>query len=196
MEEWRSIFDGFYEVSNLGNVRRAKPGTSTFVGRPVQPIVGATGYAQVQLSAPHGSVRAYVHRLVALAFLGPCPDGHVVNHVDANKQNNRLANLEYVSSRENVMHAVRTVARRRGPTKPKLPPKGRPTGDAHWSRRAPERVARGEKMGGSKLTEQSVRAMHARRANGTTVQAIADEFGISLGQTSRILRGERWAHVK
>jgi hypothetical protein len=61
-EEWRPFRTGEYEVSDLGNVRRAVPGISTFVGRPVRPVSGATGYAQITLRISGDGKRLYVHR--------------------------------------------------------------------------------------------------------------------------------------
>lgn len=191
-EEWRPFRDGTYDVSSHGRIRRAKPGIATFVGRPVQPVASGTGYAQVHLSRQ----RFYVHRVVAETFLGPCPDGHLVNHKDANKTNNALSNLEYVTARQNVQHALATVKRRRGPTKPKPPLKGPQRGDDHWSRRTPGRVARGERMGASKLTADIVVAIRTRVAAGEKQCDLAREFEISVAQTSRIVRGTRWAHVE
>jgi hypothetical protein len=193
-EEWKLFRDGTYAVSSMGNVRRAKPGVGTFVGRPVRPAIAPGGYAQASLSIAGRMKRFYVHRMVAEAFLGPCTIGHVVNHIDANKQNNQRSNLEYVTHRENVRHAMRVVGRRSGPTKPKAPKVGPQTGDAHWSRRMPERVARGERMP-SKVTEADVVAMRRRVASGETQASIASEYGISVAQMSRIVRGKRWAHV-
>lgn len=90
-EKWIPFRSGEYEVSDLGNFRRATPGISTFVGRPLQPLESATGYLQVALRIDGRSLRLYAHRVVAEAFLGPCPVGHVVNHKDCNKRNNALA---------------------------------------------------------------------------------------------------------
>lgn len=197
-EEWRDVPGcDAYQVSSYGSVRRSKPGTATFVGRPVRPTNSPTGYAMVRLSAAGSrQVPLYVHRAVMLAFVGPCPAGHVVNHRDGNKRNNRLANLEYVTHAENNRHARETLPRHRGPSKPRAPKKGPQTGDAHWSRRHPEKVARGERMGGSKLSADQVADIKLRAANGERQRALAAEFNVSVAQVSRIVRGMRWAHVR
>ena len=192
VEVWRVFRDGFYEVSSFGNVRRAKPGIATFVGRPLRPTMSATGYAQVQL----GDSRLYVHRVVAEAFTGPIPTGMVINHKDLDKLNNRLSNLECISPAANSQHALANRKRVKGPTKPKAPLKGPQVGDKHWSRRTPEKMARGERQGGSKLTAEKVTAMRARAAAGEVQSDLAREYGISVAQMSRIVRGLRWAHVK
>lgn len=191
---WMPIYDGYYDVNELGEIRRAKPGIATFVGRPVRPIQGPTGYAQVQLHFGDRNRRAYVHHVVAEAFLGPRPPGCVVNHIDGNRLNNALANLEYVTSKENAAHALRTRGRTRGPTKPKAPLRGRPCGERHWSHRRPDRVARGE--GRSLLTDNDVRRMRALRAEGWTYQAIATEFRVCSAQAYRIVKGLQWRHVQ
>ncbi len=191
---WREIHGGYYEVSDLGNVRRAKPGHATFVGRPVLLGYSGSGYASVHLGG--SSVRrAYVHHLVAEAFIGARPAGAVVNHIDANKTNNALRNLEYVSARENVMHGLANVVRRKGPTKPVAPKPGRPTGDRHWMKRMPERIARGSAMPHCKLTPDDVRNARQRAAAGEQQKIIAAELGISVAQMSRIIRGLRWTYV-
>jgi hypothetical protein len=103
-EEWQPI-PGWesYEASSLGRVRRARPGHSTWVGRILTPQVWPTGYHGVVLPIPHRRMRlAPVHRLVAAAFLGPCPPGYQVHHKDRKRANNSVENLEYVTSRANA----------------------------------------------------------------------------------------------
>lgn len=192
-EEWRLIHFGFYEVSSLGNIRRAKSGIATFIGRPVRPQAGGTGYSMVSLSGDKAR-RAYVHHLVAEAFLGPRTK--IVNHKDGNKLNNRLENLEYVTHQENCAHAINTIPRQKGPTKPKLPRKGKPTGDNHWSHRRPDLIARGNAMPHCKLSEDIVRSVRERVSNGEMQKEIAAEVGISVAQMSRIIRRKRWVYVK
>lgn len=198
MEEWRVIPGELYEVSTSGVIRRAVDTCGTRAGRIVKPIAGATGYAQVSLCAPKRSPRrAYVHRLVLEAFVGPCPDGHVVNHRDGDKQNNALANLEYVTRAQNARHAIETGLRplRAMHVFPKPPPRLQ-RGEEHWTNRMPDRIARGDRMPHTKLTAAKVREMREMRARGETLRVISEKVGICIAQCSRVLRGQRWSYVQ
>ena len=194
MEIWKPIHDGWYEVSDYGNIRRAKAGRSTFIGRPVLSIPSSTGYMQVHLGGGSNR-RAYVHHLVIEAFLGARPDGYVINHKDGNKSNNCLLNLEYVTPKQNAIHAVNEIGRRKGPKMDKKPLKGRPTGDSHWSKKHPEKIARGDKMPHCKLTPETVALAKLRVADGEMQKNVALDIGISVAQMSRIIRGTRWTYL-
>jgi len=107
-EEWKEIFDGYYEVSSFGRVKRAKPGKGTKVGRILSPSKQRTGkpqrsghYRKISVWRKNKKVDAYVHRMVAEAFIGPCPEGYEVNHKDGNPANNILENLEYLTVVQN-----------------------------------------------------------------------------------------------
>lgn len=96
-----------YEVSNLGRVRRSKDGPHTFVGRIIKTFTRWDDYICVQLSE-HSIAKIYaVHKLVAEAFIGPCPAEKEVNHEDGDKSNNKLTNLSYTTKAENIKHAYR-----------------------------------------------------------------------------------------
>jgi len=192
METWIEIHGGFYEVSSLGRVRRAKPGISTFVGRPVRPSIGAGGYLQTTLGGDV-SRKCYVHHLVAEAFIGDRPDGCVINHKDCNRQNNAADNLEYISQADNCRHAFLAKGRQRGPKKPPKVLKGRPVGDKHWTKKMPDRITRGEKCHNAKMTAEKVEIARKRVAGGEKQSSLAREMGISVAQMSRIIRGTRWA---
>jgi hypothetical protein len=74
-------------------------------GRYLKPSLSGR-YPIVTLSK-EGRIRYFtVHSLIALAFLGPRPEGGVVNHIDGNKLNNRPDNLEYCTPKENAEHAA------------------------------------------------------------------------------------------
>ncbi len=196
VEEWRKYREGTYEVSNLGRVRRNAPGISTYIGRVLFPSFSPTGYLQAALSLPgvEKQKREYVHRMVAEAFHGPPPsDMHVVNHKDTNKQNNRIENLEWVTYKENVAHALLNVVRRRGEKKPRKPLKGGPQrGENHWMKRWPERVARGDRMPHTKLNPEMVRSARQRVAAGEKQITVAREMGVCVATMSRVIQGKRW----
>ena len=76
-EEWRAVagFEGYYEVSSAGRVRRIKlgQGCRSTNGGLIAPGIGASGYHMVCLWKANKPLRTYVHRLVAVAFIGPAP---------------------------------------------------------------------------------------------------------------------------
>lgn len=98
--------NGLYEVSNLGNVRRLR-----FINgrhniekiKMCKQTLNTWGYITVNLCKNGKSNTKRVHRLVAVAFLGN--SDLQVDHIDGNKQNNRLDNLEYVTAKENTQRA-------------------------------------------------------------------------------------------
>jgi hypothetical protein len=96
VEEWRVIggFDN-YSVSNLGRVRNDTTGRIL-----KQQLNNGTGYLRVDL-CNNGKHAKKVHKLVATAFLGDS-DGLEVNHIDRNKQNNNVHNLEYTTHAANL----------------------------------------------------------------------------------------------
>ena len=104
---WKPCFDGDYEVSDCGDVRRARPGRGTYAGRPLKPVLMGMGYYVVNPVRNGKNVYTYIHVLVAAAFIGDRPDGMDINHIDGNKLNNHVSNLEYVTHRENMAHARR-----------------------------------------------------------------------------------------
>jgi hypothetical protein len=69
-------------------------------GRILKGCTIRTGYIQFRLNG----VDTSLHQIVARHFHGPCPDGHEVNHKDADKSNNTPENLEYVTHAENMAH--------------------------------------------------------------------------------------------
>jgi hypothetical protein len=109
-EIWLPVpgFEQLYVVSNLGRLRNTRSRQQTTkAGRILFGSADKAGYIQAILYDYDGKRRhRFIHRVVAAAFLGPCPVGYQVNHKDFNKANNQLSNLEYCSSLENVHHAM------------------------------------------------------------------------------------------
>jgi hypothetical protein len=110
-EKWLPVagYEGRYEVSDLGRVRRVAGGPGARAGRILRRLRAGRGYYQVFLGGGTGSrPRPHkIHKLVAEAFHGPRPEGRHINHKDADKRNNAAENLEYVSHGENAEHAAR-----------------------------------------------------------------------------------------
>lgn len=108
-EEWRDVvgFEGWYEVSDLGRVRRSRPGTATRPGRILKPTKDSGGYQHLELCREGIRTTRLVHVLVSGAFLGPCPAGFEIDHVNGDKADNRPSKLEYVPHRLNVARAIR-----------------------------------------------------------------------------------------
>ena len=103
MEIWKDIegYEGEYQVSNLGRVRRI----SVKILKPeIRPVRSPYEYAQSRVSLK--GKKFAVHRLVAQAFIPNPKRKPQVNHIDNNPQNNCVDNLEWVTAKENTKHAL------------------------------------------------------------------------------------------
>jgi len=117
MEEiWKEIkgYEGYYKVSNFGNVKslRRKIMTSkghyhTVNSRVMVLKKDTNGYSSVILSKNQITNQFRVHRLVADAFIPNVENLKCVNHIDGNKKNNKVENLEWVTHSENSRHSVK-----------------------------------------------------------------------------------------
>lgn len=102
MEEWRQSAYAAYEVSDLGRVRRSKPGRGTRAGYVLAQCDTGHGYLGINVRQGQINRSVKVHSLVAQAFLGPRPDGYTIDHLDGDKSNNTPGNLQYVPQAVNV----------------------------------------------------------------------------------------------
>ena len=113
MEIWKDIkgFEGFYQVSNFGNVKRLKTKVKsknnsyrTVKERFLKLNTDDKGYFIVVLSVKNKCKTKKVHQLVAQEFLShtPCGMKTVVDHIDNNKNNNKASNLQLISQRKNT----------------------------------------------------------------------------------------------
>ncbi len=116
MEEiWKDIqgYEGLYQVSNLGNVKSlhfgAKANHPKWQNQPQKLLkqrIATSGYLRVELYKPNSRKCFYVHSLVATTFLDRTTEKSEINHIDGNKLNNNVENLEWVTRSENQLHAI------------------------------------------------------------------------------------------
>ena len=81
--------------------------TNLTTGIVKRPSIGKNGYYVTDLSSSGKSKKQYIHRLLALNFLDNPNNFNVVNHLDGNKLNNELSNLEWTTHKGNIRHAYR-----------------------------------------------------------------------------------------
>lgn len=171
-EEWRDIpgYEGLYLVSNLGRVR-SLPRNGNYMRKSLTDAMrpsSANGY-QILILKKGGTIATKsVHRLVMLAFAGAPVDGQEVNHIDGDKSNNHLTNLEYCTRGENISHAHKLGLRN----------------------------ARGEKNARAKLTNEDVHTIRRRFAlGGISMGRLSREYGVSRSTIRRMLDGTTWKHL-
>ena len=114
MENWRNVigYEGIYQISDFGNVRRiayfdnasiVHHGNMLFVN--MKPTKSKFGYLRIKLMYHGKPSIKLIHRLVASAFIYNVNNKPCINHIDGNKENNHVLNLEWCSYSENGLHA-------------------------------------------------------------------------------------------
>jgi len=160
-EQWAPIpgFPG-YEASDHGQVRNA------LTGRTLKQRQSQFGYWKVGPVVDGRSKMVFVHRLVMLAFCDPYPaDRPFTNHINGQKLDNRLENLEFCSRSENVRHAFAT---------------GLHQGN------------HGERNSQAKLCAVDVGAIRSLIAGGLSRSEIGRRYGVTHRTISNIALGKQW----
>ncbi len=169
-EEWRPIpgWEDLYSASSLGRIRK------TTTGKVLKPRVQGgrcREYHTIGLWRNKKQKRYSVSRLVLAAFTGCFPKGLECNHLNGNKADNSIVNLEWTTRSGNIRHAYAMGLA--------VPP-----------------ITRGELSGTSKLTECDVHEIRARLARGESERSIAPRFGVSHSPIGYIKRGECWGWLE
>jgi len=165
-EEWRDVvgYEEYYRVSNLGQVW-SKRSNREIVGG----VVGEGGrYRQITFSVHGIESTKFAHNIVMEAFVGPPPENMEVNHIDGDKLNNRLDNLEYVTHSDNVLHAFKLGLSNN----------------------------QGENHPGNKLTKENVMEIRSLIHNSNlTLKAIGDMFNVTKYCIWDIKHKRSWNHI-
>lgn len=167
-EEWRPVrlFEGFYEVSSLGRVRRVAGYRNTFDGRVLSTGSNAR-YFRIILSKANKIKHASVHRLVCEAFHGPQPSpAHIVAHNNGDRHDNRACNVRWATPLENSADM-----RRHGTV---------PMGDT-------SAVAR--------LRSADIPVIRARLAKGESQMSIARSLNVSGHAIWCVAHNVTWRHI-
>ena len=173
--EWKPVhsLNDRYEVTDTGLVRNSE------TKKILKPQKDASGYPSLTVRPiPKQQRTVKIHRLVAEVFIGECPKGYVVNHKDGNKQNNNINNLEYVTSSENNIHALKNGLRH--------------VADMN------KVIKKGEDSPFSVLTEEDVKEiLRERYRTGDGCRKIAKRLNLSRGAVQGVLSETRprWKHI-
>jgi len=167
-ETWKPIPDyPLYEASDLGRIRswnqasgRSKP---RIMKTPTHP---KTGYSYVCICNKNGTRQFTVHRLILLAFVGPCPDGLQSCHYNGNRTDNRIDNLRWDSRKNNAI-------------------------DKHRH----NTTVMGEKVHTAKLIPSNVLRIRERYATGETLTAIAEDYPVNVQSIHYIVHRKTWKHI-
>jgi len=162
-EKWCSIkqWEGYY-ISNTGRVKNPK-------GKQVALCENKKrGYIYVYHSNQHMRPRALsAHRLLAKHFIPNPENKPQVNHIDNNRLNNKVSNLEWVTAKENTAHCIN---------------QGR------------KNQFRGEQCPQAVLTEEIVRSIKSEIGT-MTHKKLAEKYKTNYSNIAHIKRGSRWSHI-
>ena len=124
-EIWKDIkgYEGKYQVSNLGRVRSLYDQNQFKKTHRIKLLKFniRSGYYNVNLNNHRKRKNFQVHRLVAFAFIPNFDNKPIINHIDENRLNNKVDNLEWCTQKENVLHSKYKMYK---PKKSKLPTSG------------------------------------------------------------------------
>ena len=180
-EIWKPIeglkdgfYDGLYEVSNLGRIKFLPRLLNCANGQRLTKekiVTGSNshGYRTIVFKKNRIKYQIDIHVLVARAFI-PNPNGYPqVNHIDANRANNEVSNLEWCTQKMNSRHALELGL---------------------------FKITRGSERSTAKLNEDKVVAMREMYKTGLyTMCTLAQMFSVGKTVTRNIINRTKWAHV-
>ncbi len=153
-----------YMVSNFGNIISVRNG----IKREIKPFRNKHhDYLSVTLCINGNTKRYRLHRLIAIVLIPNPENKPQVNHIDGNKHNNRVDNLEWCTQKYNSIHSLKT-------------------GLSKYV---------GEKSHFAKLTKEQVIDLKFKRIKGHKVKDLAKEFNISDRQVIRICQNKAWSYA-
>ena len=157
---WKHYLDKYY-VSNTGLIK------NNTTGRILQSRLSKKGYLKCSISVNGKIQTVYPHRLVGLLFVDGYEEGLTIDHIDGNKTNNHVSNLEWVTNSENTQRAIRNGLRN----------------------------TKGEYNPNAKLTKNDViwiREHYIKKDKDYSTKAIAQKYNIGETTVREIISGKKW----
>lgn len=177
MEQWVDIkgYEGWYQISSYGNVRsldRVSSDGRLYKGKERAKCFDRRGYCVLVLCKEGKQKTHKFHRLVAEHFIPNPRAKETVNHIDGNKENNNVDNLEWCTQSENQKHAFATGL---------------------------QETYKGDKHVKAKLTNNqafSIRMLRAGNPNLYTLETLANMYSVSVTTISLIVNHKRYKEGK
>lgn len=159
------IFKQEYRIDTKGNIWTPFRGWSL-----MSQMTNKQGYKEIFLYTENYGRKSFkIHRLVMETFKPIKNSSELqVNHIDGNKSNNDINNLEWCTRSENILHAFKTGL---------------------------EQKPKGEKNGSHKLTDLEVQDICERLSRKETLQSIADIYHVSKATIGHIKQRRNWTHI-
>ena len=167
-EKWVYVggYEDRYMISSWGRVKsieRINEYGRRIRERILKPGLAGKGYMQVNFWNKGRQIHKKIHRLVAETFIAGRKMGYEVNHIDGNKLNNDISNLEWVSHSDNMRHAIKIGL---------------------WD-------YFGDNSPKAKITDIDVNSIITRHDNGEPFTSIATDYPVTSRYVSQICNGER-----
>jgi len=169
-------YEGYYQVSNVGRVKSLarnvgkSSGSKTYTQfvqeKILNPYRKTNGYLAVRFSRNGKGFEKTIHRLVADAFIENPKRYKEVNHIDGNKVNNHYSNLEWVTQRENMLHAANILG-----------------------------VGLGENSGNAIYTEDQIHSVCKLLELGHINKDVSDVTGVKQHTVSLVRKGVAWKQI-
>ena len=176
-EIWKPVkgYEGRYEVSNMGRVKSLgryrygkKGGTYAVKERILSNTICGAGYHRICMFMDGNRDYNLVHRLVAENFIPNTNHKDQVNHIDGDKWNNKVSNLEWVTQSENMIHSYKNGLHKK---------------------------QKGSKRYCAKLNEHIVAEIKKDVKMGVKLKYLAKQHNVNPVTISDIKRGRTWRHV-
>ncbi len=178
-EIWKDIvgFEGYYQVSNFGNVKSLERKCKA-LGNKLRTVpskakavtIDRYGYPKVSLDKDGHSYYFTIHRLVAQTFIPNPENKPQVNHIDGNKQNNCVENLEWCTAKENTDHS--------------------------W-KMGLQKIKHGSQRAWAKMNEEKVKeARKTYSLGGVSLKELAKKYNICSQALHNIILRKTWKHVE